>query len=391
MRGCLIGQNVQYSYSKKIHEALGSSYDLISLKENELDDFFKDLNYDFVNVTIPYKEKVLKYLDVISKDVETIGACNLIKRENGKLIGLNSDYLGFIDSLKYHNIDLNNKKVLILGTGGAEKAISYALKKYNTQIDKASRSGKGLSYEFINNQDNYYDIVINTTPNGMYPNITDDLLINLDKFKNLKVVIDIIYNPRRTKLLIEAEKTGTLAINGISMLVYQALVPYNNLYPNSALKLIELLNNEANIVLIGMPYAGKSYLGRKLTSRSPERDLYDIDDIITKRFGNIEDIFKEKGENYFRDIEEEVIKEISLKKDAIIVTGGGFFKRSNNINLLKANGTLFYLNRTIDELLHNYDIAKLHNRPLILNKDDLIKLYKERHNIYLDIMDEEYR
>ena len=364
---------------------------MISLKENELDDFFKDLNYDFVNVTIPYKEKVLKYLDVISKDVETIGACNLIKRENGKLIGLNSDYLGFIDSLKYHNIDLNNKKVLILGTGGAKKAIYYALNKYNTQIDTASRSGKGLSYELINNQDNYYDIVINTTPNGMYPNIDDDLLINLDKFKNLKVVIDIIYNPRRTKLLIEAEKRGTLAINGISMLVYQALVPYNNLYPNSALKLIELLNKEANIVLIGMPYAGKSFLGRKLTSESPERDLYDIDDIITKRFGNIEDIFKEKGENYFRDIEEEVIKEISLKKDAIIVTGGGFFKRINNINLLKANGTLFYLNRTIDELLHNYDIAKLHNRPLILDKDDLIKLYKERHNIYLDIMDEEYR
>ena len=391
MRGCLIGQNVQYSYSKKIHEALGTHYDLISIEEKDLDNFFNNIDYDFINVTIPYKEKVLKYLDIISPDVKKIGACNLIKCENGKLIGLNSDYLGFIEAIKYHNIDLNNKKVLILGTGGAEKAISYALSNYKCVVDRASRSGKGISYDKINSHMNDYDVIINATPNGMYPNINDDLLINLDNFNKLNVVIDIIYNPFRTKLLIEASNRNIKTINGISMLVYQALISYPNLDNNTSASLIKLLEEESNIVLIGMPYAGKSYLGRNLISGYPERDLYDIDEIIINRYGNIEDIFKDKGERYFRDIEEEVIKEISLKKDAIIITGGGFFKRCNNINLLKANGKLLYLNRTLDELLDNYDIAKNHNRPLIVDKEDLVKLYKERHNIYLDIMDEEYR
>ena len=390
MKGSLIGQNVQYSYSKKIHEALGTSYDLISLKDTELDNFFKNNDYDFINITIPYKEKVLKYLDYLSPEVEDIGACNLIKRESGELVGYNTDYLGFINALKYHNIDLHHKKVLILGTGGAYKAISYALNNFNCVVYKASRSGKGLSYEEIN-KPNDYEVVINTTPNGMYPNIDDEVLINLDNFKKIELVIDIIYNPFRTKLLIEAEKRNIKAINGISMLVYQALAPYKEIDSNTGRELIKLLNEERNIVLIGMPYAGKSYLGRKLISELPERDLYDTDEIIEKRYGKIEDIFKDKGESYFRDLEEEIIKEVALKKDAIIVTGGGFFKRSNNVNLLKANGTLVYLNRTVDELLKNYDIGKSHNRPLVLDKEDLIKLYEERHNIYLDIMDEEYR
>ncbi len=391
MRGALIGRDVRNSYSKKIHEALGTSYDLISIDEDSLNSFFKENDYDFINVTIPYKEKVLNYLDIKSDEVLNIGATNLIIKENGKYHGYNSDYYGFLMLLEYCHIDLNNKKVLILGTGGASKAITHALKAKNALYDYASTSGKGISYLELNKKNNDYEIIINCSPRSMYPNIFDEPLIDLDKFNNLEVVIDIIYNPRRTKLLIEAERKGIKAINGISMLVFQALYPYHNIDKEYAYKLIDILNKERNIVLIGMPYAGKSHLARKISKMMPERDLYDIDDIIIERYGSIEKIFKENGEEYFRDIEEEVIKEISLKNNAIIVTGGGFFKRENNIFNLQANGALYYLKKDLKELIKNYNKAKVGedlSRPLIKSVNDLEKLYEERKNIYEDIKDE---
>ena len=366
IKGCLIGQNIEYSFSKMIHESLGTTYDLISIKQKDIKEFLENNDYDFINVTIPYKEEVIKYLDVVKDEVKEIGACNLIKKENGKLVGYNTDYSGFLKALDYHNIDYHNKKVLILGTGGASSAIEYAFRINNSICQKVSRSKEG--YLHYNNLDtSKYDIIVNATPVGTYPLILDKL--NIVGSKN-QVVIDLVYNPRRTMFLQESK--SEIKINGISMLVFQALEVYDNLTPNTGKVLIDLLNKYSNIVIIGLPYAGKSYLGKVLLDRYPERDLYDIDDIIEKRYGLIKDIFKKYGEEYFRNIEHEIIKEVALKNNAIIIPGAGFFKNQENINLLKCN----YL------LEHN------DSRPLINSEKDLEKLYQERHKIYEELKDD---
>ncbi|MBO4666689.1 MAG: hypothetical protein J5666_00980, partial [Bacilli bacterium] len=335
IKGCLIGQDVRSSYSQKIHEAIGTPYDLVSLKKEEIKDFLLNNDYDFINVTIPYKEEVIKYLDKVSREVKEIGACNLIRKEKDGLVGYNTDYLGFLDSLdyhgiKYHGIEYQNKKVLILGTGGASKAVYYAFKSHNIVCDIVSRNKEGyLKYNMVRVND--YDIIINATPWGMYPHIDDELLLEP---KGNQAVIDLIYNPLRTKLLQNAMDKGIKAVYGIAMLVFQALHVYDNIDKKVAEAFINLLEEEHNIVIIGMPYAGKSELGKKLASIYPKRDLYDIDDLIVSRYGKISDIFENNGEDYFRNLEEEVIKEISLKHNAIIIPGGGFFKHQKNIDML---------------------------------------------------------
>ena len=386
IKGCLIGQDVHASFSQKIHEAIGTKYDLISLKKEEIKDFLNNNDYDFINVTIPYKEEVIKYLDKISNEVKEIGACNLIKKEKDCYVGYNTDYLGFLDALSYHDVDYENKKVLIMGTGGASKAVYHALNRKCKKCDVVSRTKDNyLKYEIVKASD--YDIIVNCTPRGMYPNIDDELLLEPN---NNEVVIDLIYNPLRSKLLLKALEKGIKAINGIAMLVFQALHVYEDIDKNCAQALIDLLENEHNIVLIGMPYAGKSELGKKLYELNPERDLYDIDEMIEARYGKISDIFTKYGEDYFRNLEEEIIKEVSLKHNAIIVPGGGFFKHPNNVLRLKTNGVFYYLNTDIKKIKENYLNNKHNDRPLIKNVSDLDKLYQERCDIYLKMADKVY-
>ena len=387
IKGCLIGQDVRFSYSKKIHEALGTIYDLISLNINEVKNFLDHNDYDFINVTTPYKEEILKYLDILSPEVKEIGACNLIKKVNNQYVGYNTDYSGFLKSLEFHHIDYHDKNVLILGTGGACKAVSYALKDFAKRIDVVSRTKDGfISYNEVNKQINQFDLIINATPYGMIPKMELVPIISLADFKG--EIVDIIYNPRRTTLFLEAEKYHIKAVNGIAMLVFQALYAYQNFENISAKALIDLLNKERNIVIIGMPYAGKSYLGSLINEIMPERDLYDIDSIIEERYGEIGEIFNKYGEDKFRDYEEEIIKEVSVLSNAIIIPGGGFFKRANNVTLLKQNGMLYFLNKNLDEIIENYKLDKDNLRPLIKDIKDLEKIYQERYDIYNMIKDD---
>lgn len=388
IKGCLIGRDVRYSYSKKIHEAKSTKYDLISLEPNELDSFFCNNDYDFINVTMPYKTEVIKYLNKMTDVVRILGVCNLIRREKDGYVGYNTDYLGFIDALEYYHIDYKKQRFLLLGTGGASRAVGYALCINGCFGDVVSRAKDGyLHYDEI--KEDQYDLIINATPHGMAPDIDKEALVKVIE-KN-KAVIDLIYNPFRTNLLMDAGKKGIKAINGIAMLVFQALRAYGEVDLTEARALIGLLEEERNIVLIGMPYSGKSTIGRKLLEKYPERDLYDIDDIIEERYGKIEDIFSKYGEDYFRDIEEEVIKEVALKHNAIIIPGGGFFKRDNNVRLLKMNGYLYYVDKSLEEIKSNYINSGNNNRPLIKNINDLEKLYQERKDIYPRIMDKIFK
>lgn len=389
MKGCLIGEALSHSYSKTIHELLGTNYDLVNLKKDELASFLKTSSYDFINVTIPYKEEVIKYLDILDDSVKDIKACNLIKCDNGKLIGYNTDYLGFGKMLENNHINVENKKVLVLGSGGASKSVCYYLKNNNALIYIASRTKTGNNFVSYDNLDDDYNIIINTTPVGMYPNIMDKLPIDLTKFKKLDCVIDIIYNPLRTNLLLDANKLNINALNGIEMLIYQATFVYDVDLSVEEKAIIDLFNQNRNIVLIGMPGAGKSTIGKKLALEYPEKDYYDVDEIIEERFGKISDIFALYGESKFRLYEYEVIKELSLKENAIISTGGGFFKTRENIALLKAKGALYFVNTSLDKIKKNIKIDG--SRPLIKDLNDIDKLYQERINKYLDIMDYEIK
>lgn len=392
MKGALIGANLIHSYSKFIHEALGTTYDLVNIDKDDLDLFFSSFDYDFVNVTIPYKEEVLKYLDELSDAVKEIKACNLIRKENGKLVGYNTDYLGFKKMMEKNNIVIANKKVLVLGSGGASKAITYYLKENNCKYYIASRHktlDNYISYQELKTICDDIDIIINTTPNGMYPNIYAKSLINLSDFNKVDCIIDIIYNPFRTDLIIEANNNNIYSINGIEMLVYQATYCYDCDYSIEEKALINLFYENRNIVLIGMPGSGKSTLGESLAKEYPEKDYYDVDKLIVERYGNINDIFNNEGEEKFREYEANIIKELAMKENVIISTGGGFFKTKENVRLLKMKGALYFVNTNLDTIKKNIKIDG--SRPLIKEVSDIDKLYQERIKIYYDIMDYEIK
>ena len=393
----LLGKDIKYSYSKIIHEAIDASYDIIDV--NEINEFFsKEFDYDFINVTKPYKKEVIKYLDYLDSISKEIGACNLIIKKNNHLYGYNTDYYGFIRFLENNNIDFEGKRVCVLGSGGASQMIQkVALDKNAKRLYVVSRE----EYLYLDNYITYdeigkyeYDILINATPVGTSPNYLD-LLIDFDKIRIAKggIVIDLIYNPLRTKLLIEANNHGFYAYNGLEMLIYQALYSYY-LFDD---KYKDLINDDElfeklysmvgfkNYVIIGMPYAGKTTLGKRL-SEEEGKELFDIDEIIESRYGTITSIFKKNGEEYFRKIEKEVIKEIALKNNCIIVPGAGAILDYENYVNLKANGYFIFIDTDFSELLKRKENDD--SRPLVKNNADLKKLYNLRHDIYLKYCDE---
>lgn len=389
MKTGLIGSNLKHSYSKIIHNIIeNNNYELINLDECELKSFLLKKEFEFVNVTIPYKEKVIPFVDRLSLEAKEIKAINLIVNLDNKLYGYNTDYLAFKKIIEINNIDINNKTILVLGTGGTAKTVTYYLKQnQNAIIYYASRFPNNkniLSYNDINKYE--FDIVINTTPVGMYPNL-DEQIIDANKLKVKEVVIDFIYNPYRTLLEQNINKYKNIKyINGLDILIYQALFTYNYLNrPKNYLeyfnKIKKMLLSNRNIVLIGMPSAGKTVIGEMLNKELKNKQYFDTDQLIENKYGNIQDIFNNKGENYFRTLESEVISEVALKRNAIISTGGGVINCEKNINLLKANGILIFIDKPLDKLKPS------DNRPLSSNTKDLLKLYNERYNKYLSSCD----
>lgn len=375
----LIGGKVAQSYSKSIHEAFADyTYELKALKEDEIDNFMSEKKFKAINVTIPYKQTVIPYLDEISESAKTIGAVNVVVNKNGKLFGYNSDYDGLKLLINKNNIEIENKKVAILGTGGTSKTACTLLKSLKPkQVMKVSRNKK----EGVLTYDELYDynpeVIINTTPVGMYPN-NDEILIDLDRLNNLESVVDVIANPLNTKLLVNARNKGLKYAGGLYMLVAQA-VKASEYFKDTKIdeKVIDevyqkLLHEKENIVLIGMPGCGKSSIAKMLAD-----DFIDIDALIEEREKRvIADIFKCDGENYFREVESKITKEVSMLQGKVISTGGGVIKNKENIDCLRQNSKIIYIKRDLNK------ICTTSSRPLSSNFEDLKRRYEERKELY---------
>ena len=380
----LIGSKLTHSFSKYLHEEfLNTKYELKSINIDELDLFFKEKDFKGINVTIPYKKEVIKYLDEVDDIVKRTNTCNCIINKNNKLIGYNTDYYGFKFLIEENDIIIENRKIAILGSGGTFLTIKALMKDLNAkEVYCISRTKKEDTYTYEELYDLGIDVLINATPVGMYPENYESN-INLDRFNDLKVVIDVIFNPLRTKLVLDAKKRGIKAVGGLEMLVFQG-VKANELFLNKSYSYEEIRSiyfdmnvNKFNIVLIGMPMSGKTTLGKMLASAF-NKEFIDIDkEIVKKENMSINEIFETKGEEYFRKIEKEFYKEYAKKNGLIISTGGGIVKNIESINRLKENGMVIFIDRKVEKMIIN------NKRPLSKSKEDIIKLYNERYNLYL--------
>lgn len=378
----LIGEKLGHSFSKIIHNELFSyNYELKEIKPEEFDEFMRKADFKAINVTIPYKEMVMEYLDEISEKAKEIGAVNVVVNDDGKLIGYNTDFLGLKGLIQKNNIDLKDKKVLILGSGGTSKtALAVCRDLGAQQAFRVSRSGGNGLITYDEAEKVNADIIINTTPCGMYPNI-EGAAFNIDKFDGLSAVVDVVYNPLNTDLIVKAKAKGIKAVGGLYMLVAQAIFATEKFGFKVKEEDFDIVYNKIfkekqNLVLIGMPTSGKTTIGKTL-SEELGRDFIDSDEEIVEKIGmSISEFFEKNGEAEFRKIEAQVIKEIALKQGAVIATGGGVILNKRNIELLKMNGKVIFLNRPLDMLLTSED------RPLSSDRELLKKRFEERHEIY---------
>ena len=367
----LIGEHLPHSFSKIIHEKIASyNYDLHELMTHEVDSFMRKAAFRGINVTIPYKQTVIPYLDEISDQAAKIGAVNTIVNRDGKLCGYNTDYFGMRDLLIRNGTDPAGKKVLILGTGGTSKTAYAVVSDLGAaEIHKVSRTGKegALTYEEACTNHSDAEIIINTTPCGMYPGIDDSL---------------------RTVLVLEAQKRGIPAQGGLYMLVVQAVYAAE-LFTGKTIDdavteevYMEILNSKRNIVLTGMSLAGKTTLGT-LLSQKLDRRLEDTDDMIVNREQRpITDIFSSEGEPYFRDLETAMVRELAPQNGIIISTGGGAILREENVDALKKNGCVIFLDRPLEQILPADD------RPLANTKEKVTALMEKRYPIYRSTCDD---
>lgn len=381
--GC-IGEKLSHSFSKIIHGKLTDyKYELKEIAKEDLDSFLKTADFKAINVTIPYKQAVIPYLYYISETAKKIGAVNTVVNKNGKLYGYNTDFLGLSALIKKQNLSLQNKKVLILGSGGTSKTAKVVAEDLGAKtVLRVSRNALdgAITYEEAYTHTDTYAI-INTTPVGMYPNIGKSS-IELSKFKNLSLVVDAVYNPLSSKLITDAKSLGIKAEGGLYMLVAQAVFAAEKFietkFDQTEIDRIfgEILLDKKNIVLTGMPSCGKTTIGR-LVAENLGKTFIDTDEEIIKKAGMpIPEIFEKFGEERFRQIESEVIKEISALQSSVIATGGGAVLNPLNIAFLKENGTIVFIDRPLEKLITTDD------RPLSSSRELLEKRYKERYGIY---------
>ena len=386
----LIGEKLSHSFSKEIHESIADyKYELCEIPRDSLASFMQNREFCAINVTMPYKKEVIPYLDEISDAANELQAVNVIVNRNGKLCGYNTDYFGMRDLINRANIDISNKKILILGTGGTARTSFLVCKDLGaTNITFVSREKKdnAVTYDEACAQHSDAEIIINTTPVGMYPNPYSSP-IDLNKFSNLQAVFDAVYNPICTKIVLDAKKKGVYAEGGLYMLVSQA-VHAIELFLNKELNddttdkiYNKILKQKENIVLIGMPSSGKTTIG-KILANNLERPIIDLDDEIEKHIGcTIADFFKSHTEKEFRDIETQITKEVSKQTGIVIATGGGCILREENVDTLHSNGKLYFLDRNLENLIPT------DSRPLATKKEAIQKLYEARYHIYLDTCD----
>ena len=391
MKYGLIGAHLPHSFSKLIHESLGYAYELVELTPQALEGFLARREFVGINVTIPYKEAVMPFLDEIDPLAQAIGAVNTIVNCGDRLVGYNTDFGGMKAMIVRAGIRMEGKRVLILGTGGTSKtamAVCRSLKA--ASVHKVSRSEKpdAVSYEqaYQNHPDT--QIILNTTPVGMYPDVLSRP-IDLKRFPQLYGVVDVIYNPLRTALLAQLwQKPEIYQSGGLFMLVKQATIA-SSLFTGQAENPVmadviysRLLREKENLVLVGMPGSGKSTVGAILAKKTG-RKLVDLDEEIARRSGmTIPQIFQTRGEAAFRDLETQVIRELAGTTSAILPTGGGAILRDENVTALKQNGRLFFLDRPLEALLPTAD------RPLGDSREKIAALYAARYDRYLAVSDE---
>ena len=355
MKCGLLGRKLSHSYSPQIHEHLGEySYVLYEKEPEQLADFFKYGDFDAINVTIPYKKDVIPYCAELSDKAKRLGAVNtIVRRKDGTFIGHNTDYFGFEMMLKKSGLTVSGKKVLLLGSGGAANTAIAVLQDYGADVIVISRSGE-------NNYGNLHlhadaAVIANCTPVGMYPN-NGDSPVDLSLFPRLEGVLDMIYNPAKTKLLLDAEERGIVALNGLLMLVAQAKESAEwftgtSIQDSKIAEIHRILSSQMeNIVLIGMPGCGKSTIG-KLLSEELQRPVIDADEEICRLAGcSIPEIFAHGGEEAFRKLETQVLRNLGKESGKIIATGGGCITREENYPLLHRNGKIIWLTRQLDKL-----------------------------------------
>ena len=381
----LIGRKLGHSFSKTVHNLIGNyNYELKEIEPDNLKDFMLKKDFKAINVTIPYKQDVIPFLAEIDPKAQKIGAVNTVVNKNGKLLGYNTDFSGLKSLILKNNMVLFGKKVLILGSGGTSKtALAVAEDLGASKIYRLSRqSTEGfITYTEAYKRHTDAEVIINTTPCGMYPNMGESA-IDISKFPHLEAVVDAVYNPLSSALVVEARNRGIKATGGLYMLISQGVFAselfLDKKYPETLVEDIfeSILKEKQNIVLIGMPASGKTTVGKAL-AKSLGRSFFDSDEEIVKREGTaVSEIFAVKGEEYFRKCESEVIKELSALQSSVIATGGGAVLNPRNTDLLKENGKIFFLDRNLD------DIAATPDRPLSSTREDLEKRYKERYPIY---------
>ena len=392
MKYGLIGEHLGHSFSKQIKTRIAEienvkdyDYQLVELDKEEFKEFMEKKDFTGINVTIPYKKDVIPYLDEMDESAKAIGAVNTIINVDGKLKGYNTDFGGFLYMVKAHNVHMEGKKVLIIGNGGACAAVKAICEHENAKaiviVSRSSDRG-AIGYDEMYTSHLDADIVVNTSPVGMYPNITN-APIDVSWFHKLECVLDVVYNPILTRLCFEAQEADIKRVIGLEMLIAQAKYTFeifeNMSFDDSIIDEIkkEMLKDRCNIVLIGMPSAGKTTIGKMLEEKLG-KEFFDLDDMIIAKAGkSIPEIFQESGEAGFRAIETEVAIEASKMNNKIIATGGGTIKHKVNMDFLRLNGITIFIDRDVDKL-----ISSDPNRPLSSSKLALQQMHKERYPLY---------
>ncbi len=382
--GC-IGEHLGHSFSAEIHSRLSDyEYKIREVAREDLDSFLSERDFLGINVTIPYKELVIEHLHFLDPVAKMIGAVNTVVNSDGRLYGYNTDFYGMSALIDHAGLSLVGKKVVILGTGGTSKtAVAVASSLGAKKIIRVSRTERedAISYERLYDEHPDTEVIINTTPVGMFPH-PDKTPVDISKFKSLSGVIDAIYNPLRSRLILDAKKRGIAAEGGLYMLVAQAVraseIFLGKEYPSGTTDAVykDILKSKETLVLIGMPASGKSTVGAVLAKRLG-REFIDTDPLIEERVGmKIPEIFSTYGEKYFREIEAQVVSDVAALPSRVIATGGGVPLNKKNTEALLQNGRIYFIDRPCELLIPTDD------RPLSRDRAAIEERYRERYPIY---------